>query len=365
MTPGKAQGPEAGDDRPYHDPAFDEWEELEDAMLEPASAAPAHLDRDYFSSYADPGVHRLMIGDHARTDAYRRGLEALVKPGMRVLDVGTGTGILAMIAARAGAQVTAVDESGILELAQRLVDSNGLSDRIQLVRGRIEDLSFSQPFDLIVSEWMGFFALAECMFRSVVVARDRHLAPGGIMVPGRLEMFLAPLEDSRLHADYGIGLWERPVYGFDFREMGEHELHCLITAAVDFREAALLAPGARLMHIDLAEASVEDFFFDASVDFHIERDGRLHGFGGWFAVDLAPDVRLATGPRDPGTHWRQSYFPVRPFFVREGDLLVVAMKAMEKEYGDRRLPLYLLDARLMRDGEEVHQCFYRLEGSFE
>ena len=59
-------------------------------------------DHDYFASYADPGVHRLMIQDHARTDAYRRAIEA-VAAGKRVLDVGTGTGILSMFAARAGA----------------------------------------------------------------------------------------------------------------------------------------------------------------------------------------------------------------------------------------------------------------------
>lgn len=343
-----------------------------EAFLAEPLGAPDHRsyederrDADYFSSYSDPGVHRLMVGDRPRTDAYRRAIEAAVKPGMRVLDVGTGSGILALFAARAGAEVIAVDESSILELARRIADTNGYEKKIWFHRGRVEDLSLSEPVDLIVSEWMGFFALAECMFRSVLVARDRHLAPGGHLLPRGLELYLAPVEDSRLHIEHGAGLWERPVYGFDFSEMYEHELTSLLTTAVDLRESSLVGPPVRLIDLDLDTALEDDFFFDAEVRLPVERDARIHGFGGWFEVELTPGIPLSTSPLAPQTHWRQSFFPVRPFLARRGDVLEVRMQALPREEGDRRLPIYLLDYVQIRGGEELLRGFYRHEGSFE
>jgi len=181
-------------------------------------------DNDYFASYADPGVHRLMIQDHARTDAYRRAIEAVAK-GKRVLDIGTGTGILSMFAARAGAaKVDAVDSSGIIDVARELAADNGLSDKITFHRGRAEDLDLDSEYDLVISEWMGFFGLAELMFESVIHARDRFLTPGGHMLPGHLRLKVAPVDDSHVHEDLGIGLWERPVYGLDFTRLLEAEV---------------------------------------------------------------------------------------------------------------------------------------------
>ena len=95
-------------------------------------------DADYFASYADPGVHRLMIQDHARTDAYRRAIEAVAK-GKRVLDVGTGTGILSLFAARAGAAVTHVDASRpVVQWARENARLSQLADAP--VRWLVEDV---------------------------------------------------------------------------------------------------------------------------------------------------------------------------------------------------------------------------------
>jgi SAM-dependent methyltransferase len=329
-------------------------------------APPGLSDEDYFDSYADPGVHRLMIADHERTDAYRRGIEAAVTPGCTVLDVGTGTGILSMFAARAGAgRVYAVDHSGILEAAKELATINGLDDRITFLRGRVETIELPEKVDLIISEWMGFFALAECMFASVVDARERHLKPGGHMLPSSVRLSLAALEDEGMHQERGVGLWEKPVYGFDFKSMIDRELRELLTTAADLKPEMFLGPGQTLVEIDCGTAMTEDFFFDTTVDLPIERDGVIHALGGWFEVDLAPGVVLSTSPHLPETHWRQSVFPLRPFPVQRGDLLQIEMRACPKEYGDRRLPLYFTDGWLMRGGVEVHRFFYCHAGSFE
>lgn len=322
-------------------------------------------DSDYFASYADPGVHRLMIQDHARTDAYRRAIEAVAK-GKRVLDVGTGTGILSMFAARAGAaHVDAVDSSGIIDVARDLAEDNGLGDRIRFHRGRAEDLDLEGDYDLVVSEWMGFFGLAELMFESVVDARDRWMKKDGHMLPGHLRLCVAPVDDSHVHQDLGLGLWERPVYGLDFSRLAEVEVQSFITAACDLKPASLLGEAVSVLDLDLDDATADDFFFTAAESMVVEREGTVHGFGGWFEVDLAGGVELSCSPMGVQTHWRQSFFPVRPFPVEPEDRIHFAMNAQRAEVGDQRLPMYFLDGEVLRDGRVVHRFFYRHHGSFE
>ena len=120
----------------------------------------------------------------------------------------TGTGILSLFAARAGAEwVIAVDNSAILETACELAAENGLAHRIQFLSANAETMVLDGPVDVIVSEWMGFFGLAELMFRSVLHARDKWLKPGGTMVPGRFRLQVAPCDDVHVHQELGSGLW--------------------------------------------------------------------------------------------------------------------------------------------------------------
>ena len=126
-----------------------------------------------------------------------------------------------------------------------------------------------------------------------------------------------------------------------------------------------MGPARNVLDLDLHVATYEQFFFTAAIELPIERDGRLCGFGGWFEVDLVPGVTLSCSPHSQRTHWRQSYFPVRPFAVRRGDVVRLAMEAQRSEYGDDRLPIYFMNGELVRDDEVVHTFFYRHLGSFE
>ena len=185
--------------------------------------------------YAEFEVHRTMIRDQIRTEAFKRAIEAVVRPGDVVLDVGAGSGVLSMFAARAGAsRVYAVEQTSMAVLAQELVAANGLSDVIEVIQGDVMDIEPPGRVDVIVSEWLGGFGIDEGMLVPVIAARDRWLKPGGIMIPGSVTAWTALVRDRYLEETveflrtnpYGIdleGLIERTVneisYSGTFRHL--------------------------------------------------------------------------------------------------------------------------------------------------
>ncbi len=132
-----------------------------------------------------------------------------------VLDVGCGTAILSMFAVKAGAKhVIGVDMSTIIFKAREIVHANGMSDKITLVQGKMEEVKL--PFDkvdIIISEWMGYFLLYESMLDTVLYARDRYLTKEGLIFPDKATIFVAGIEDGD-YKEEKIGCESRVVLSF-------------------------------------------------------------------------------------------------------------------------------------------------------
>ena len=205
-----------------------------------APPAAAHVPtKEYFDEYALLYDHIGMLRDFKRMSAYHDAIKqnaAADFEGKVVLDVGTGTGVLAIWAAQAGARkVYAVEATGCARHAEALAKANGVGGVVEVVRGTLEDVTLPEQVDVIVSEWMGYFLLRESMVESVLLARDRWLRPGGKMYPATARLMLAPIEDEpfvakrreevvdvmrqwdelddKMRASYGISLEAlRPAY---------------------------------------------------------------------------------------------------------------------------------------------------------
>ena len=170
--------------------------------------------------YAEFEVHRTMICDRVRTGAFRRAIDSVVRPGDIVLDVGAGSGILSVFAARAGAaRVYAVERTPAAVLARELAAANGVAEIVQVIHGDVTDLEPPERVDVIVSEWLGGFGIDEGMLVPVIVARDRWLKPGGVMIP-RLVTAWAALVHDRYLAETVEFLRDNP-YGLRFDDLLE------------------------------------------------------------------------------------------------------------------------------------------------
>ncbi|GAA5990766.1 hypothetical protein JCM10908_000006 [Rhodotorula pacifica] len=280
------------------------------------AAAPAPLagatSADYYAdSYAHFGIHEEMLKDEVRTLSYRNSMwnnKHLFKDKV-VLDVGCGTGILSMFAAKAGAKkVIGVDMSNIIDQAQKIVAANGFADTITLIKGKMEEVVLPvDKVDIIISEWMGYFLLYESMLDSVLYARDRYLVPNGLMFPDEATLYMAAIEDQE-YKEEKIGFWD-DVYGFDYSCIKEIALREPLVDTVELR--SVVSNPCKLATFDLLKVTKEDLTFMANFKLVATRNDYVHAFLGWFDCAFRAchkPVSFSTGPHAKYTHWKQTVF---------------------------------------------------------
>ena len=265
-----------------------------------------------------PAVQRDMIEDDVRISKYESAIAASVRSGDVVLDLGTGTGILAFLALRAGARkVYAIERADIIEVARENAFRNGLADQIEFIKEDSRFVSLRQKVDCVVSEIIGHLALEENMLDALVDARERFLTSTGRMVPLGVDLYFAPTSYDGVY-NREIAAWNVPRAGFDMSAG-----YALATNNVYVQSLppdSLIASPKRGANIDLERVSRVSV--RCCVDFSIAQESRMTGFAGWFKAELAPGIALDTSPNAPSTHWGQCFLPIRqPCMVSPGDLV--------------------------------------------
>jgi SAM-dependent methyltransferase len=254
-------------------------------------------------------LHRSFLGDTIRNDLYAAAIADAVKPGSHVLDLGSGTGIWACVAARAGAaRVVAVEFSDLVEHCRETVARAGLGHIVEVVRADIRDLDLPREFDVITHELVGGLVWEEDMVELVHIAASRFLKPGGRVIPHEVRVQMAPWHIA--DRPYRGG-WP-DVCGLDFGHLYAAELalwqetrHAITFAHTD----------PTLALADLQTVNVVRLGTDTDVPSKIEfeavvtRRGIATGILAAMQIDLGSGRIISTSPFDPPTNWGQLYVP--------------------------------------------------------
>ncbi|MFC1960614.1 50S ribosomal protein L11 methyltransferase, partial [Chloroflexota bacterium] len=227
--------------------------------------------------------HYSMLSDPVRTESYLRAILQTVKPGDIVLDIGTGTGILACFACMAGAEhVYAIESGPVYALAQNIITQNGYADRVTLIKDWSVNVDLPERADVLITETIGNIGFEEGILGWVLDARDHLLKPDARIIPQQVDLIAAPVENLVDYTD--VDGWSQAFYTMQYgpaRTLAANNLYWTLLHPRNFlAEPAMIATAA------LATCTSDDLTGEHT--FAVTHSGVMHGLGAWFQATLAP-----------------------------------------------------------------------------
>lgn len=270
--------------------------------------------------------HRTLIADRVRNEAFNRALAKVIVKGRSVVaDIGAGSGLLGLMAAKLGARdVFLYEAAEVAGVAAQHLKANRARN-CHLMPCHSTEMQDPPQADVIVSETLGNYALEEDIVETLNDARARFLKPSGVIIPARITQFVAPVISDRIATE--LSAWERVGFDLDLSAATTMSLNNAYVRS--FKPAELLggvAGGKAWDTVDLTRPAKANRKGDAR--WTLEAAAVVHGFAAWWVAELVEGVSLSTAPGAPATHWEQLYFPLlRPLQGKTGDSVTVSLRS--------------------------------------
>jgi type I protein arginine methyltransferase len=265
-----------------------------------------------------------MITDSQRMAAYAEALRRSVTPDSVVLDIGTGTGILAILACRFGARrVFAIEPSEVITVARETAAANGFANRIDFFQDRSNRVDLTEKATILVSDLRGVLPLHRDHLPTIIDARHRLLTPGATLIPQRDTLWAAIVESPELYRRY-IEPWDKNEFELDLRPAKKLVLNT-------WREGRagpdrLLSDAHCWGELNYLEISSPDIH--GTVTYDVKRTGLGHGLIVWFDACLTSEIGFSSGPFTSELIYGSAFFPwLEPVDLEVGDKVTVTIRA--------------------------------------
>jgi protein arginine N-methyltransferase 1 len=270
--------------------------------------------------------HRTLLADRVRNAAFHEALRRVVVKGQTtVADIGAGTGFLGFLAAKLGARrVDMYEAADVAAVARKLLRHNRLSN-CRIAEIHSTEVVNPDRVDVVVSETLGNYPFEENIVETLNDARARFLKQGGIVVPRAVEQFVCPVTAERYYRE--LAAWDDVGFGLDFgpaKAMTLNNIYVRLFQPGDLLGNAVEARSWDKVLFDRRNRTTRS----GEASWTPRKRSTVYGLALWWAAELVEGVSLATGPRDPRTHWEQLYLPaLAPVTVEPGQTLGARLRS--------------------------------------
>jgi SAM-dependent methyltransferase len=250
--------------------------------------------------------HFPMMNDNVRNDAYEKALKAALKNGGTVLDIGSGSGLLSMMAARHGASyVTTCDfVEMVAEKAKIITARNGLADKIQVINKLSTTLvpgdDFPERADILVTEIFDNGLLGEHALVAIEHARKHLLKPNAQLIPCGARVYAMCIESSEIYKNHRV----ETISGFDLSPFNQFSGWEYSGYHIEKSEHKALSKVASIFEFDFLKDTKDE---SVEIIFEVTESGLCHAVVYWYELQLDKDTIISTAPYLPQLScWKQA-----------------------------------------------------------
>lgn len=276
-------------------------------------------DKEYATPF--PILQAVSLLSHkSRIRKFKQAIERVINPDDYVIDIGTGSGILAILAAQHGAQVTAIDaNTESLKYARDAAILNDVADKIEFVNSHFSDFKTKEKADVVICEMLSSVMLIEQQIPASRYALSNLLKPNGKLIPEEVRVFVIPVENEILWNRFNVENLKFPR----------------IPQTADRGQSIDLANLQELEKYDFSAISDQPDRIDRSVDYEIVQSGTVHGLVGMFEARLCEGITLLM---EDG--WRELFLPLHESVdVKTGDMVRFRISFRPGEYDSLSLEI--------------------------